>query len=128
VTWISTSSGDISTSTNPDGPHTIVATTRDTNGSADSVLLEINVVPGFEGWAADRSLPATPLFDHNFDGLTLLEEYGFMIDPLDGASSSPVAANPDDGAISPAPAQPRRSIMNLAHEWRSPITATSAFA
>jgi uncharacterized repeat protein (TIGR03806 family) len=77
VTWLSTSTGDVSPNALADGPHTLIATARDSNGSADSQLLRINVVPGFEGWAGDNGLPLDPILDHDGNGLTLLEEYAF---------------------------------------------------
>ncbi|MEM0897586.1 MAG: PQQ-dependent sugar dehydrogenase [Verrucomicrobiota bacterium] len=91
VTWLSTSSGDISPTTLPDGPHTLIATTRDINGSADSTLVSLTVVPGFEGWAEDHGVPSTPLLDHNANGYTLLEEYAFRVDPTATAFPSPVS-------------------------------------
>ncbi|MEM0926168.1 MAG: LamG domain-containing protein [Planctomycetota bacterium] len=96
ITWLSTSSGDTTPATLADGPHTLIATARDVNGSADSTLVTLNVVPGFEGWADDHGVPPTPLLDHNSNGFTLLEEYAFRLDPTGNPLSSPIAANIDD--------------------------------
>ena len=75
VTWLSTKAGDVAPATLGDGAHTLIATARDSNDSADSALLRVHVVPGFEGWAEDLALPDDPLLDHDGDGRTLLEEY-----------------------------------------------------
>ena len=79
VTWLSTTAGDVTPAALPDGAHALVATARDADGSADSQLLHVHVVPGFDGWAADAGVPADPLLDPNGDGLTLLEEYAFGV-------------------------------------------------
>jgi len=81
VTWLSTSAGDVTPATLADGSHTLIATARDANGSADSQLLRLHVVPGFEGWAADFGVANSPLLDTDGDGLTLLEDYALGRSP-----------------------------------------------
>jgi len=82
ITWFSPQTGDAPAPADlPDGAHTLIATARDSNGSADSALLRINIVPGFEGWAMDLGLPDTPEVDLDGDGFSLLEEYAFGLLP-----------------------------------------------
>ncbi|MEM7143754.1 MAG: PQQ-dependent sugar dehydrogenase [Verrucomicrobiota bacterium] len=90
VTWLSTTSGDVTPGTIPDGEHTLVATVRDANGSAESLSTGVTVVPGFEGWASDHGVTATPLADDAEDGLTLLEEYAYGFEPDGVVSGAPV--------------------------------------
>ncbi|MEM8956013.1 MAG: PQQ-dependent sugar dehydrogenase [Verrucomicrobiota bacterium] len=90
VTWLSTTAGDVTPATLPDGEHTLVATVRDANGSAESVSTGVYVVPGFEGWAADHGVAAIPSADVAKDGLTLLEEYAYGLTPDGVASGAPV--------------------------------------
>ncbi len=66
----------------PDGRHRIVATARDTDGSATSASFLLDVVPGFSGWASDAGLPgASPLDNPDDDALLLVEEYAHYLSP-----------------------------------------------
>ncbi|MFT4547292.1 MAG: putative repeat protein (TIGR03806 family) [Verrucomicrobiales bacterium] len=95
VTWLSTTAGDVDPATLPDGSHALIATVRDANGSADSSLLRLNVVPGFAGWAGDFGVQVSPLLDQDGDGMTLLEEYAFGLSP-DLVEPVPVSASFDE--------------------------------
>jgi hypothetical protein len=94
-------------------------------GNAGIAGFQIVEIPDYEVWRSASGVAGSPGDDDDGDGLPNFEEYAFGLDPTDGSSLNPIAAELDKASGTFRYTRRRQSATGLAYRiWTSPDLLT----